>query len=79
MYTQKDLALTIWKYSLCNEIDFVCVNKRWRSTAPEVKSYRGADVGSEHYLVKAKLKLKFKKKTLHTKICETLWSGKVEE
>ena len=41
-----------------NEIDYVCVNRRWRSSLLDVRAYRGADVGSDHNLVTAKIRIK---------------------
>ena len=44
-----------------NEIDYICINKRWRSTIQDVRAYRGADVGTDHHLVRASLRLRFKR------------------
>ena len=44
-----------------NEIDYICINKRWRSTIQDVRTYRGADVGTDHHLVRASLRLRFKR------------------
>ena len=44
-----------------NEIDYICISQRLRSTLHDVRVYRGADIGSDHHLVIATLKLKFKK------------------
>ena len=41
-----------------NQIDHVTIVQRWRSTLQDVRAKRGADVGSDHHLVVAKLKLK---------------------
>ncbi|XP_058654944.1 uncharacterized protein LOC131553967 [Onychostoma macrolepis] len=41
-----------------NEIDFICVSQKWRSSLRDVRVYRGADIGSDHYLVRADIKLK---------------------
>ncbi|CAF1405574.1 unnamed protein product [Adineta ricciae] len=35
--------------------------KTWRSTIQDVRAYRGADVGPDHHLVRASLKLRFKR------------------
>ena len=43
-----------------NEIDYICISKEWRRAIKDVKSCRGADVGSDHYLVTAKIQLKLK-------------------
>ena len=44
-----------------NEIDYICINQRLRSTLRDVRVHRGADIRSDHQLVIATLKLKFKK------------------
>jgi len=41
-----------------NQIDHVTINKRWRSSLLDTRVYRGADVGSDHYLVVANNRLK---------------------
>ena len=47
-----------------NQIDHMAINNRWRSTLRDVRSYRGADINSDHSLVIGKflIKLKAKKK-----------------
>ncbi|KAJ8384508.1 hypothetical protein AAFF_G00204230 [Aldrovandia affinis] len=44
-----------------NELDYICTSTRWRSSLVDVRSHRGADVGSDHYLVVGKIRLKLKK------------------
>ena len=44
-----------------NEIDYIYINQRLRSALSDVRAYRRADIGSDHQLVIATLKLKFKK------------------
>ena len=58
-----------------NEIDYICINQRLRSALRDVKVYRGADNGSDHQLVIATLKLKFKK-ILKTKVDKPYNIGK---
>jgi exonuclease III len=41
-----------------NQIDHIAISKKWRKSLLDVRSYRGADVASDHYLVVAQLKLK---------------------
>ena len=45
-----------------NQIDHSCINKHWKSSLHGVKSILDADTGSDHQLVQAKIKLKFKAK-----------------
>ena len=44
-----------------NQIDHVMINQKWRRSLLDVKSVRGADVGSDHQLVLAKLRLKLRR------------------
>ena len=44
-----------------NQIDHVLINRKWRSSLQDVRVLRGADVGSDHYLIRVKLKLKLRK------------------
>ena len=44
-----------------NELDYICINTTWRSSLLDVRSHRGADVGSDHFLVVSKIRLKLKK------------------
>ena len=49
-----------------NQIDHMAISQRWRRTLMDVRTYRGADIGSDHFLVIGKLRVKIKavKKTL---------------
>ena len=40
------------------QIDHICISKKWRSTLLDVRSYRGADIGSDHYLVRGKMRVR---------------------
>ena len=44
-----------------NQIDHVCINKKFRRSLQDVRVKRGADVASDHHLLTAQLKLKLKK------------------
>ena len=44
-----------------NQIDHICVSKKFRRSLQDVRVKRGADVGSDHHLVIARLKLKLRK------------------
>ncbi|VDP44376.1 unnamed protein product [Schistosoma margrebowiei] len=44
-----------------NQIDHICINKKFRRTMENVRTRRGADIASDHHLVVANLKLKLKK------------------
>ena len=44
-----------------NQIDHIIINKRWRGCLQRVRARRGADVGSDHVLTVAKVKLKLRR------------------
>ncbi|VDP56788.1 unnamed protein product [Schistosoma curassoni] len=44
-----------------NQIDHICINKKFQRTMEDVRIRRGADITSDHHLVVANLKLKLKK------------------
>jgi endonuclease/exonuclease/phosphatase family metal-dependent hydrolase len=44
-----------------NQIDYILISKRWRSTIKAVNTLPGADCGSDHELLVAKLQIKLKK------------------
>ncbi|VDP36247.1 unnamed protein product [Schistosoma mattheei] len=44
-----------------NQIDHICINKKFRRTMEDVRTRRGANIASDHHLVVANLKLKLKK------------------
>ena len=45
-----------------NQIDYIMIGKRWRTTIKSVKTRPGADCGSDHQLLVAKLKIKLRSK-----------------
>ncbi|VDO51298.1 unnamed protein product [Schistosoma margrebowiei] len=44
-----------------NQMDHICINKKFRRTMEDVRTKRAADIASDHHLVVANLKLKLKK------------------
>ena len=40
-----------------NQIDHVLVNQRYRSSVTDTRAMRGADMGSDHQLVRSRIKL----------------------
>ena len=44
-----------------NQIDHILINKKWKSSLQNVRTKRGADIGSDHNLVVANVKLKLRK------------------
>ena len=49
-----------------NQIDHICICKRFRSSLQDVRTYRGADVASDHHLLVGKIKLKFRKRPVNS-------------
>ena len=43
-----------------NEIDYMLISNRWRSSLRDMGLFLGVDCGSDHFLVVAKIKIKFK-------------------
>ncbi|KAK4467960.1 hypothetical protein MN116_000228 [Schistosoma mekongi] len=44
-----------------NQIDHICINKKFRRTMEDVRARRGADIASDHHLVVTKMKPKLRK------------------
>jgi hypothetical protein len=44
-----------------NQIDHLMINRMWRGSLQDVRVKRGADVGSDHHLVTAKIKIKLRR------------------
>ncbi|XP_017334791.3 craniofacial development protein 2-like [Ictalurus punctatus] len=51
-----------------NEIDYVCIHRRWRSALRDVWVFRGADVGSDHHLLVTSIRLKLKRVAGHNTV-----------
>ena len=50
-----------WALGGTNEIDYILCSQRWRSSIQTTKTRPGADCGSDHELLTAEFRLKFKK------------------
>ena len=48
-----------------NQIDHVMVKQRFRSSLQDVRARRGADIGSDHHLVVAKIKIRLSSRKKH--------------
>ena len=57
--TQSELGITNLQTE--NEIDHMCIGKRFQRTLQDVHVRRGADVASHHHLLVARLKLKLRR------------------
>ena len=44
-----------------NQIDHIMINRKWRGSLQDVRVKRSADVGSDHHLVIAKVKIKLRR------------------
>ncbi|VDO85344.1 unnamed protein product [Schistosoma margrebowiei] len=64
IFPHKRIHKTTWispDHTTENQIDHICINKKFRRTMEDVKIRIGADVASDHHLVVANLKLKLKR------------------
>ena len=64
LFMHKNIHKATWispDMSTANQIDHICIGKRFRRSLQDVRVKRGADVASDHHLVTAKIKLKLKK------------------
>ena len=63
-FAHKDIHKKTWRSpdgKTNNEIDYLCISQRWKTSIKDVKACRGADVGSDHHLVRAMLQLRLKR------------------
>lgn len=64
IFPHKRIHKTTWvspDHNTENQIDHICLSKRFRRSVQDVRVYRGADVASDHHLVVATLRLKPRK------------------
>ena len=64
LFQQHKRRLDTWKSpdgQNLNQIDYVLCSQRWRSSIQSAKTRPGADCGSDHELLIAKIRLKLKK------------------
>ena len=63
IFPHRDIHKLSWRSpdgNTVNQIDHVIVNKKWQRSLLDVKVHRGADVGSDHHLLIAKIRLKLR-------------------
>ena len=61
IFQHKDIHKGTWRSPdgrAVTQIDHLCIGKKWQSSLLDVRAYRGADIGSDHYLVLGRLKVK---------------------
>ena len=66
-FNHKNIHKKTWRSpggSTANEIDYISIDKRWRSAILDVRVYRGADIGSDHHLLITSLRLRLKQKQI---------------
>ncbi|XP_071161040.1 craniofacial development protein 2-like [Mytilus edulis] len=64
IFPHKNIHKLTWKSPdgiSVNQIDHILVNNKWRRSLRDVRVLRGADVNSDHYLLKATNQIKIKK------------------
>nr|KAG5707099.1 hypothetical protein BaRGS_011810 [Batillaria attramentaria] len=64
VYPHKNIHKATWvspDHTTENQIDHICINKKFRRSMQDVRVKRAADVASDHHLVVTRLKLKLKK------------------
>ncbi|CAI2734940.1 unnamed protein product [Schistosoma spindalis] len=64
IFPHKRIHETTWTspdHTTQNQIDYICINKKFRRTMEDARTKRGADIASDHHLLVAKMKLKLKR------------------
>ncbi|XP_037106123.1 LOW QUALITY PROTEIN: craniofacial development protein 2-like [Syngnathus acus] len=65
IFPHKHVDKTTWispDHTTENQIDHICINRKFRRSLLDVRVKRGADAGSDHHLLAAKLQLKLKRR-----------------
>ncbi|VDP82700.1 unnamed protein product [Schistosoma curassoni] len=63
IFPHKRIYETTWtspNHTTQNQIDHICINKKFRRAMEDLRTKRGADIASDHHLLVAKMKLKLK-------------------
>ena len=61
LFEHKDIHKGTWRSPngrIVNQIDHICISKHFEGSLMDVKVCRGADIGSDHYLVRGRLRIK---------------------
>ena len=70
LFTHKDIHKTTWRspdQRTVSQIDHVIINKKWMVSIQNVKTNRGADIGSDHVLVVATVSLNYESQSKEKK------------
>ncbi|KAL5268053.1 hypothetical protein ACHWQZ_G004934 [Mnemiopsis leidyi] len=63
LFEHKDIHKTTWRSpngQTVTQIDHICISKRWSHSLLDVRSMRGADINTTHYLVRGYVSVKLK-------------------
>ena len=61
MFAHKEHHKGTWRSpdgKTVTQIDHICIGNRWRSSLLDVRVLRSADIGSDHYLVRGKVRIR---------------------
>ncbi|VDO82707.1 unnamed protein product [Schistosoma margrebowiei] len=64
IFPHKRIQKTTWTspdHTTQYQIDYICINQKYRRRMEDVRTKRGADMASDHHLLVAKMKLKLMK------------------
>ena len=70
IFPHRDIHMYTWTSpdrKTHNQIDHILIDRRWHSSILDVRSFRGADFDTDHYLVVAKVRARLaeSKQTTH--------------
>ena len=70
LFQHKDIHKGSWRSPdgrTVTQIDHICISTKWSHSLLDVRTYRGADIGSDHYLVRSPVRIKLRGvKKIHT-------------
>ena len=61
LFQHRDIHKASWRSlngRTVTQIDHICISTKWSHSLMDVRAYRGADIGSDHYLVKSPVRIK---------------------
>ena len=65
VFPDRRIHMATWvspDYRTENQIDHICIGRKFRRSMQDVRVQRGADAASDHHLVLARMKMKLKKR-----------------